>query len=228
MARLLPISKVAEELNLSPRRVHALIDAQQLPAERAGRSWFVSEQALERFRRRERRRGRPLTSANAWALLALLAGDEPAWVRPDARSRLRRYARDPKWLLSVLEHSEPRAEVRALWVAPEDLPKLAGFPLIRSGLSAERAVANLDVIPHRNEPIDVYASAEVAHEILRRFAPEEDVSDPNLILRIADFPLESNEGEAPLPVAAADLIDHDDPRVRRASEKALQEFALAS
>jgi excisionase family DNA binding protein len=229
MAKLLSVQDVARELDLSERRVRALIEEQQLPAERVGRSWLLSPGDVERFQRRKGRRGRPLSSRNAWALLALLDDERPEWVRPDVLSRLRRYARNPEWLLNGVEHSEPRADVRFLWLPKQDLPKLRAYALARSGLSASRAVSQMDVVARPNEPLDAYASAKVASDILQRFVPEQSVEDPNVILRIPELPWVSSEkGEVSLAVAAADLLDHDDPRVRRAGQNALRRLSLAS
>jgi excisionase family DNA binding protein len=228
MAALVPVSDVADELGLSKRRVRALIEAGQLPAERVGRSWLVSKQAVERVRHNGRRHGRPLSAANSWALLALLAGEKPAWVRPDVLSRLRRYARDPEWLLSVVQHSESRADVLPLWLSSDDRPKLSDYPLVRSGLAAPHALSQLDVLPRVDEPLDAYANREVAREIIKRFTPEENAVDPNVIIRVPGLQwVLDHEGEAPLSVDAADLLDHDDPRVRRAGKDALRGLALA-
>jgi excisionase family DNA binding protein len=228
MADMLSVSEIANELGLSERRVRALLKAGQLRGERVGRSWLVSRHAVEQFRRRPRQRGRQLNARNAWALLALLAGEKPHSVRPDALSRLRRYARDPNWLLNVIAHSEPRSDVFSLWLRNEDLPKLAEYPLIHSGLSAEHALSYMDLIRRREEPLDVYASSAVVRQIVGRFAPEENVDDPNVILRVPKHALPSSEGgEAPRSVVAADLLDHEDARVRRAGENALRELALA-
>lgn len=228
MAPFSSVSEVAGELELSERRVRALIESGRLPAERVGRSWLVSKRAVERLGRSKRRQGRPLNPANSWALLALLADAKPEWVRPDVLSRLRRFARDPEWLLSVIRNSEPRAEVLSFWLPRDDLPKLDEYRLVRSGLSALRALSQLDVIRRREEPLDAYASRDVARQIVRRFAPEENVEDPNLIIRVPELPWVLNQdGEAPLPVDAADLLDHQDPRVRRAAEDALRRSALA-
>lgn len=229
MARLLSVQDVARELDLSERRVRALIEEDQLPAERVGRSWLLSPDDVERFHRRKGRRGRPLSSRNAWALLALLGDEKPEWVRPDVLSRLRRYARNPEWLLNGVEHSEPRADVRFLWLPKQDLPKLSDYALARSGLSASRAVSQMDVVARPKEPLDAYASADVASDILRRFVPEQNVDDPNVILRIPELPwISKKQGEVSLAVAAADLLDHDDPRVRRAGQNALRRLSLAS
>lgn len=229
MASLVPVSDAASQLGLSERRVRSLIGAGQLRAERVGRSWLISPHELERFGRRPRRDGRPLNARNAWALLALLAGKKPEWVERSSLSRLRRYARDPDGLLSAIEHSEPRSDVLSLWVSEDDLAKLGEYPLVRSGLSARRALSQLDVIRRLEEPLDAYTSADVARQIVKRFAPQQNVEDPNVILRVpklADV-LSENE-EVPLPIVAADLLGHEDSRVRRAAESALRRLALDS
>jgi excisionase family DNA binding protein len=222
------VADVARELGLSERRVRALIEEGRLPASRLGRSWLVSSHALQRFRRRSRPRGRPVSASNAWALLALLAGSRPDWVRSDVESRLRRYARDPESLVDLIEHSEPRGQVLSLWMPQADLPKLDQYRLVRSGLASRSARSELDLIPLADEPVDAYVTADIAEEIVKRFAPEESAEQPNVILRIPNVDWVSAQDEAPLSVAAADLLEHDDPRVRRAGEEVLRELAYAS
>ncbi|MGZ4308029.1 MAG: helix-turn-helix domain-containing protein [Gaiellaceae bacterium] len=229
MSDALSVAAVANELGLSVRRVRQLINAGALSAERVGGSWVVSRDAAERFARRGRRRGRPLSAENSWALLQLLSGDQPESAQAANLSRLRRYAHDPDWLLDLLRSAEPRGEVFPLWMPAEDLRKLEHYPLVMSGLSARGALSDLDVVPRDEEPLDAYAEGEVVAEVLRRFMPEQDAIEPNVILRVPRAPnaLGAHK-EAPLPVVAADLLDHDDPRVRRAAEGALRRLALAS
>lgn len=228
MVDVMPIPEVARELDVSERRVLALIHAGQLPASRIGRPWIVERRAVDEFLRMRRRHGRRLSQANAWALLVLLADEEPRWLRRDAVSRLRRYARDPEWLLAVLRHSEPRSEKLSLWLPREDVSRLARYRLVRSALSAEGALPQLDIIPRQDEPLDVYASPVVAHEIEKRLSPERSSDSPNLIIRIPARSWVLQHGpEAPLSVVAADLLDHQDARVRRAGEDALYRLTLA-
>jgi hypothetical protein len=155
----------------------------------------------------------------------MLADEKPAWVRSDALSRLRRLARDPDWLVNALAHSQPRSDVLSLWLRDADLPKLDAYPLVRSGLSADRAAAELDVSRRNREPIEAYASRDVADQIIRRFAPEQGVDDPNVILRVPRVPWVLGKEEAPLAVSAADLLNHRDARVRRAAGDVLREHA---
>jgi hypothetical protein len=113
--------------------------------------------------------------------------------------------------------------VLLLWLRESDLEKLDEYPLVFSGLSAERAGSNLDVMRRSNEPVDAYASREVADQILKRFAPEQGVEDANVILRVPSLEWVLHQShEAPISVSAADLLDHPDARVRRAAEAALR------
>jgi hypothetical protein len=109
----------------------------------------------------------------------------------------------------------------------EDLPKLDEYRLVRSGLSAQGALSLLDVIRRPEEPLDAYASRDVANQIVRRFAPEENVEDPNVVIRVPELPWVLDQDEASLPVDASDLLDHHDARVRRAAEEALRSLARA-
>lgn len=227
MSEVLSVPDVARDLGVSERRVRALIDAGRLPAGRIGRNWVVDGRAVNRFLQGDRRDGRPLSHSNAWALLALLAGERPSSLPSDAVSRLRRFARDPDWLIPVLRHSEPRSHELLLWVPQEDLRSLAGYPLVHAGLLAQSAVRQLDLLPRLDEPLDVYASEEVAEEIERRLLPEQSSDSPNLIVRIPSRSWVLHQSpEAPFPVVAADLLNHRDPRVRRAGEDALRRIVL--
>lgn len=226
MIEVMSVSEAASGLGLSQRRVRALIDAGRLPANRVGRSWVVDGRVVERFMYADRHEGRPLNRANAWALLALLAGEQPGWVSNHAASRLRRVARNPDWLIRLLRHSEPRSNQWSLWLPLEDRESLANYSLVASGLSAQMAISQLSVLPREDEPLEVYASEAVANEIERRFLPERSEEAPNVIIRIPSrsWVLEKSP-EAPLPVVAADLLPHQDSRVRRAAEDALRRIA---
>lgn len=222
MMDVFSVSDAAESLGLSERRVRALIESRSLPAKRIGRAWAIRANDVENFRGRARGRGRPLNPRNSWALLALLASQKPDWVRPDVLSRLRRHEADPKWLVHVLDQSEPRSRVFSWWMPDEDRADLAQYPLVRSGLSAPGAGSRLDVIPMADEPLDAYGSQGIVDQIELRFRPERSDDDPNVILRVPQNPwVLSSAGEAPLPVVAADLLSHRDPRVRRAAKDAI-------
>lgn len=57
MEDLLTVAEAAKELNISPRRVHALIDDGRLPAEKLGSYYVIKKADLELVR--TRKPGRP-------------------------------------------------------------------------------------------------------------------------------------------------------------------------
>jgi excisionase family DNA binding protein len=56
---MLTTEQVAQRLGVHRTRVHQLIMAGRLPAQRFGRVWQVDEAAVERFARQDRQPGRP-------------------------------------------------------------------------------------------------------------------------------------------------------------------------
>lgn len=55
--QLLTTKEVADKLGVSVRRVHALIQAERLPAEKMGRDYFIKEKDLKLVE--DRKPGRP-------------------------------------------------------------------------------------------------------------------------------------------------------------------------
>src|SRR5215210_7586339 len=112
----LSVPEASRELARSQQRVRQLIHHGVLPAAKVGGSWAVDRSAVQLLARHKQRPGRPLNANNAWAVLALLAGDHPAWLRPDVRSRLRRRLENPGWVESALEAAEDRSAIAWLWL----------------------------------------------------------------------------------------------------------------
>jgi len=126
------VQEAAKVLGVSPRRVLALINAGRIPAVKIGRDWYVEPGE------RRRRTGRPLSSANAWAVLALLSNERAWWLRADVASRVKRYLKDPDMLALRLLTSAPRSQVHRLRVLSSDLKGLEqDCRLVRTGLSAD-------------------------------------------------------------------------------------------
>jgi hypothetical protein len=226
MRGFLSVPDASEELARSQQRVRKLIYDGVLPASKVGGSWVIDRSAVRLLARKKQRPGRPLSANNAWAVLALLAGEHPAWVRPDVRSRLRRRLENAGWVESALEAAEGRSAVAGLWLPADDLERLAKeFPLVRSGLSANGA--GLDLLRYREEAVDAYLAEEILSVIEKRFLPERvAASDANAILRVPSIPWVLQHGhEAPPAVAAADILGHRDPRVDRAARERLRELA---
>ncbi len=210
------VREASQKIGVNPQRVRAMLGAGRLQGRKVGRAWLVSDP--ERVRRRPR--GRPLSAASAWALLALLAGDVPNWVDPAVVSRLRRRIRQGK-IAQPLKESAPRAVINRWRVLPRDIEKIVNeFPLILSGLSARPP--ELDVVPIGHE-LDGYLDGRYLPQIERRFRPDRSPERPNLLLRVPSHRwILKRFDKAPLPVVAADLLLSDDPRVARAAARVLE------
>lgn len=189
----------------------------RLPGRKVGRIWIVDSSVRQQRRHAP---GRPLSAANAWALLAMLSGDSPTWVDPTVRSRLKTWAKDPAWLMRALIQSEPRSRAHRWRVLPSDLSKVReGWNLVFSGLSAR--APDLDVLGDF-QALDAYANEDAIREIENRFQPDSKSANPNLLIRNPTHPWILNQhGQAPPSVVAADLILSEEPRVARAARQLL-------
>ena len=211
----LPVDEAARRLGVVPQRVRAMARAGRLPARKVGRAWVIDPQPSGWKRRGP---GRPLAAANAWALLAILEGSSPDWVDPAVRSRLKRRALDRGWLLSALRNGEARSIVFHWRLLEPDLDRIGNqFRVVLSGLAS---LEKLDLVPARRE-FDAYVSDEALIAMRDRFHPLESSEAPNVILRVPSNPWILERSEAPPQVVAADLLDHPDPRARRAAEEFL-------
>lgn len=215
------VRDVAQYLGVSPQRVRALAKAGRLEANKVGSQWIMPADVVHP---RRGHAGRPLGAANAWALLALLSSESPGWVDPSVRSRLRRRLHDVEWLEWALAHGQPRAQLHRWRVLSGDLPKIAdGFPLVRSGLSAQSR--ELDAVPSPGH-IDAYIDSGSLRKLQRRFSPERESSAPNMTLRVPSHDWVLGQArQAPPAVVAADLLLDEQPRVRRAARALLSRLA---
>ena len=211
------VSEAAKELNLSPQRVRVLARSGVLDAEKVGNQWLVKD--VEQVRRSHP--GRPLSAANAWGVLALVAGEDADWLDASVRSRLRRRLREPGWSVEAVSCSQARAAIKVLRVLPGDLSKLEA-EILPSGLSAR--YSELDVLSSA-EHLDGYVNQRSFEAIRRRFRPLSDPARSNLILRIpsGNWVLQ-HQDRVPLAVAAADLLSSDDPRAKRAAHAILSDL----
>ena len=195
----------------------------RIPAKKLGRDWLLLPASVESLQQRKRR-GRPLSSANAWALLALLSGDSPRWVDARVRFRLNGYLESSERLLQLLALSEARANVHSLWLPPDDLSRLGQEPgLVRSGLAAA-AAPELDLFFF--EPVfDAYVDQRRLKSVIARYQPLADSDQPNLWLRVpSNRWVLRKESKAPLAVIAADLLGHPDQRVDDAGRDVLRKL----
>jgi excisionase family DNA binding protein len=228
---MLSVEGAARLLGVNSQRVRVLISNRRLPAQKVGRDYALDPGVVAAFARQDRASGRPMSARNAWALLAALCGrgyDHDISSR--SRDRLKALLRqDSDSVVKALAHSQRRSNVHAWRVLPVDVSRLLGGSeqLVRNGLAADHKAIDIRYDAER-DGLDAYVSADRLHELERRLQPSVDSKAANLLLRV---PIERSwildEDVAPLSVAAADLLSHDDERVRRAGIQALREMADA-
>ena len=217
---ILSVLEAADLLGVSAQRVRVLAKAGKLESQKVGGRWVIRGAPV----RRRAHPGRPVSSANAWGVLALMGGADADWLDPSVRSRLRRRIREPGWAEAALEASQARSHVHSWRVLPSDVAKLEhGFRLVRSGLSADDR--ELDVVGSGGV-LDAYVDPEGLGAILKRFRPDLDPAQPNLILRVpSNRWILGHSRRAPGPVVAADLLVSADPRVSRAARQLLARYS---
>jgi excisionase family DNA binding protein len=231
MSQMLSVQAAASRLGVNAQRVRALIAEDRLPAQRVGRDYVLDSGAVAAFARLPRVHGRPLSARNAWRLLAMLSGIGDEGSAPDrSRDRLRALLRrGGDAVVKALVHSQPRSENHEWRVLPFDLERLLDDPtLVRSGLAANSGLINVRYDPSR-DGLDAYVGSDDLSALRQRLQPSPSVDAANVLLRV---PVESSwilgdevQGSVPPAVAAADLLRHQDERVRRAGESALVRIA---
>lgn len=224
----LSVEQAAEQLGLSPRRIRSLIASRRLRAERIGTRYVLDAGDVAAFAQHQRFGGRPLSPRNAWGLLAKLSGHpEAASVSRASSYRLRALLHQGGVkLVDALAGAQPRSHQHSWRVLPSDLPKLRDDPrLVPSGLTADHRSIDIRYQPER-DGFDAYVSHDDLKALEQRLQPEHNSRLPNVLLRV---PLQGawilEQERAPLPVIAADLLHHRDPRVRRGARAALSRMS---
>jgi hypothetical protein len=216
MLDLLPVSAAADELSVHPSRVRALIASGALAAEKVGGVWLVDRASIAGRNRQQTSAGRPLSPANAWALLLAASGEElPSGLKSSARWRVRR-ALEIYGLGALRPRLARRAEPSSYWALAGELRALRDrADLVLSGPSAAAAYDLGLVGP---DAIDAYVPARLIAPLQREHALER-MSGPasNVILRaVPDSAwLLGGRRFAPFAAVAVDLCSYVDPRAAR-------------
>lgn len=191
---LLTVEEVARRLRVSRRRVQALVESGQLPAERLGRQWVVRAAVLDRAENmRVRQPGRPLESAAAWRKIR---GVEEGAVRvsPRAMDTFRRQVRK-------------RAAVRRVYMHRSALSHLLSDPAVVLG-GADAAIAAgapLDAPEVR----DLYVRLADMDRLSGGAGARDDIEGNVVFHAVPDhaWPFAPREKRAGLWVAWLDLAD---------------------
>jgi excisionase family DNA binding protein len=208
---MISLAEAARQLGLTRQRIQQLVIDRDLPTQRAGNQVLIDTNLLVDLARRPA--ARPLSSRNAWALLAILSRERPEFIDRHQLSKLRHLAADRDRTISLVRHSQPRSRLFRFEFFPAQLRDLATTLPLKTGLAARLPALHL-VTP--DELLDAYLPGPTLEDLRRRYRPEEGVSNPNAVLRVPtqDWVL---SGVRPL-VVAADLLNHPDPRVVREAE----------
>jgi hypothetical protein len=217
---VLSVREAAEALRLDERAVRLLAASGELEGIKRGGSWWLDRRSVERRVRQAPAPGRPLSPAMSWTILLLASGDAQGIPRLAAHqpSRARQWLATHS-LLSDAARLRARAAREAFDVHPSELPRLAARDdLIRTGVSAADTVG---VHGGRRE-LELYAPEHLRDEIITEHGLEP--RDGPLLMRWVpdDLWRVVGVGVAPRAAVLVDLLEHDDPRVRREAADALR------
>jgi len=223
---MLTVAQAAARLGVTGHEVRRLIHEGVLPAQRVGRAFVLSDDAVESRLRLPIGAGRSLAPLTAWAALWELSGDRAGWLDSSRRSRLRSRVRpwSAEQLVAAVRDRADRVEVRLLPVYRDRL--LSAETVYASGMSAAGAVgADIVAVGAADE---VYCSTATLAALRTDYGLSER-GQTNLIVRVPRFdqlPL-AGRSHMPAAVVAVDLAESVDVRTRRAGLDLLSE-ALAA
>jgi excisionase family DNA binding protein len=218
----LAVSEAANLLGIHEARVRALIAAGELEAVKVGGRWLLDEDGIARRKREGSHPGRPFEAHNAWALILLASGGEPAGTPPSVRWRLRQLL-SHEGLSGLRQRMRRRGEARRFVAHAGELRYLADDPeLVPSGISAARA-HGLDL--SAGDEVDAYVSADSLSRVVQEHAlVSAGRGEANVVLRVVPAAAWVLGGQpfAPHAAVALDLAENPDPRSARAGAAALR------
>lgn len=197
---LCSVPEAAEALGVNEARVKAMIRDGLLDADKVGGRWVISRAAIERRRRAAPGRGRPLSSASAWRLLADRSfAAELVRASADERDRWRRKL-------------TRRADVRSGFVHPSLFARFGDDERV---IPAGRAAADLAGVPAGADPdvLDAYVPSSFVQELDSRGRAEWGAAAVNVRLHVVGdelWPISVEERFVGLLVAWCDLADDGD------------------
>lgn len=206
-------AEAAERLDISERRVRALLKEGRIPAQRVSGRWVIDELDVNQYRP-GRPAGRPLSERNAWQFVLLTANTQKqgadffelsAVEKHRLHRRLCRLqaASDPLSLLSSL--LAKRAEKEEYSSSPADLAELREDDRLRLSGVSHKASGLLS-----NSEIEAYVSRKDFDSLILDWflVKPRQGQRPNVVLHVA----EEVPDELPLLLVAADLAER--PGVR--------------
>ena len=220
------MAQAAGRLAVTQDMVRRLIAAGELPAERIGRAWMVSLEAVERRRDQQPRGGRRLRSQNAWALLFMIVGEPAPWLDQPNHWRLRRYLASHR-LSDNRSRFADRGRPTAYRAHPSLLAAVRGDPALMLTGTSGASERRLGLIGGSGD-VDGYVADADLDAVVRRHHLR-PTGDPNVILRVV--PTFTSPWPparvAPASAIALDLLDSPEPRARQVGEEVLRRIEHA-
>jgi len=213
------VMEASRRLGVTPERVRHLIRTNDLAAERLGRAYMVSIDAIERRSALAPASGRRLTPAHAWGVIALAGGDPTPWLDRSTRSRLR-HLLGLRGLRNLRARLTDRARPHRLRGHPSLLRDLRADPSLM--LSGAPAASRLHLGLTGGEAVDGYLGIGDLEHLVEQYHLRPS-RDPNVILRVVPFfsAVWPRPAVAPLAAVILDLLDDMDPRARQVGEEQL-------
>ena len=230
------VDEAARRMGLHPAHVRRLLRQGEIPAQKVGARWLVSESALRQRDRLQPSSGRPLSPTTAWALLdlagaALRAGEDVhamTAVRqlPDrrARHRLRRLLADApptdRWAAWLRRRARPKR----VWVHQGVEERLASDSRLHPGAEVAAAAAEVGVGAGIGAERVFYLNESDLDAVVRDYRARPDPEGQMLFMVIPDQVAEDlrpRPGEVPLAVALVDLLSSADARQRHLAAELL-------
>lgn len=210
-------AEAAARLGIAPSRLRALARAGRLGGQKVGRDWLFAADELDRWARRSRAVGRPLSPPSAFGLLFEISGERAAWLDRVSRWKVL-HAQASSDLDLLVARAARRAERVERRAHPSDLARLATESgVVRGGLSALTDYGIDLVAPG---VVELYVERARLGDLVRDYTlmPSDE---PNVILHIVDLPAALHDREVmPIGVVIVDLVESGEPRAEAAARRA--------
>lgn len=221
------VPQAAERLAVTQDMVRRLISSGDLPAERIGRAWMVSLEAVDLRLEQRPGDGRRLRAANAWAILFMAVGEPAPWLDQPSRWRLRRYLASHR-LSDDRSRFAERGRPTAYRAHPSLLAAVRSDPALMLTGTSGASERRLGLIGGSGE-VDAYAAIDDLDAIVLRHHLRPS-GDPNVVLRVVPrFTTPWPPARvAPASAIALDLLDSPEPRAKQVGEEVLRGIERAN
>jgi|ERR1700722_3817343 len=195
-SQLLTLNEAANRLNVSRRRVEALVLSGQLPADRHGRQWAIPFEGLKAVENnRVRFAGRPLSEQSSWKL-----------IRDGLKDQFDRNELD-----LLRRRLRSRAQHIDCYVHPGLVKRIIQDP--RGVLGGRFAAIECGAPFDSRDSVDMYIKGIDHSSFSNDYAIRPSSVRPNLFLHVVEgdaWPFESNQHFTDRLTAWLDLADRDD------------------